>query len=68
MLPEKAVYLIVFDGFVDWEPAHAVAELRRNGEYRVESAGLTAATVESIGGLHVQPSTTVGKVDPTERI
>ena len=28
-VPEKAIYLLVVEGFADWEPAHAVAELRR---------------------------------------
>lgn len=32
----------------DWEPAHAVAELRRHGQYRVESVGLASAPVQSI--------------------
>ena len=27
-MPDKAVYLLAVDGFADWEPAHAVAELR----------------------------------------
>jgi hypothetical protein len=50
-MPEKAVYLHVVGGFADWEPAHAVAELRRHGHYRVEAVGLTLAPVSSIGGL-----------------
>src|SRR5688572_3862072 len=66
MSPEKAVYLLVVDGFADWEPAHAIAELRRHGQYRVESVGLTSAMVESMGGIRVLPSTTVTKVDPTD--
>jgi putative intracellular protease/amidase len=66
MSPEKAVYLVVVDGFADWEPAHAVAELRRHGEYRVESVGLTSATVESMGGIRVLPSTVVARVDPAD--
>ena len=66
MAPEKAVYLLVVDGFADWEPAHAVAELRRHGQYRVESVGLTLATVESMGGIRVLPSTIVSKVDPAD--
>src|SRR5687768_13019319 len=66
MRPGKAVYLLVVDGFADWEPAHAVAELRRHGQYRVESVGLTSATVESMGGICVQPSTIVNKVDPAD--
>ena len=65
-MPEKAVYLFVFEGFADWEPAHAVAELRRNGQYRVGAVGLTAAPVESIGGIRVVPSTTVTEVDPAD--
>ncbi|MGH9219245.1 MAG: DJ-1/PfpI family protein [Vicinamibacterales bacterium] len=66
MGPEKAVYLLVVDGFADWEPAHAVAELRRHGQYRVESVGLTSATVESMGGIRVLPSTIVTNVDQAD--
>lgn len=65
-MPERAVYLLVVDGFADWEPAHAVAELRRHGQYRVETVGLTSAPVESMGGLRVLPTTTVSEVDPDE--
>lgn len=65
-MPERAVYLLVVDGFADWEPAHAVAELRRNGHYRVESVGLSMAPVESMGGIRVLPSTTVADVDPSD--
>jgi putative intracellular protease/amidase len=66
MSPEKAVYLLVVDGFADWEPAHAIAELRRHGQYRVESVGLTSAIVESMGGIRVLPSTIVANVDPAD--
>ena len=65
-MPEKAVYLLVVDGFADWEPAHAVAELRRYGRFRVESVGLTSAAVESMGGIRVLPSTIVANVDPAD--
>jgi putative intracellular protease/amidase len=65
-MPEKAVYLFVVEGFADWEPAHAVAELRRNGQYRVESVGLTSAPVESMGGIRVLPTTTLTEVDPAD--
>ena len=64
--PERAVYLLVVEGFADWEPAHAVAELRRHGQYRVESVGLTRAPVRSMGGIRVLPSTTVTEVDPAD--
>jgi putative intracellular protease/amidase len=65
-MPERAVYLLVVEGFADWEPAHAVAELRRHGQYRVESVGLTSAPVRSMGGIRVLPSTIVTEVDPAD--
>jgi len=64
--PEKAIYLLVVDGFADWEPAHAVAELRRNGGYRVETVGLTANPVRTMGGITVLPSTTISRVDAAD--
>lgn len=65
-MPDKAVYLLVVEGFADWEPAHAVAELRRHGQYRVESVGLTSAPVRSMGGITVLPSKTVAEVNPSD--
>jgi putative intracellular protease/amidase len=62
-MPEKAVYLLVVEGFADWEPSHAVAELRRYGQYRVESVGLTSAPVSSMGGIRVLPSKVVSEID-----
>jgi putative intracellular protease/amidase len=60
------VYLLVVPGFADWEPAHALAELRRHGGYRVEVVGLSLEPVESMGGLRVQPSRSIGDVDPAD--
>src|SRR5215469_4044192 len=65
-IPEKAVYLLVVEGFADWEPAHAVAELRRHGHYRVETVGLSSAVVRSMGGITVLPSKIVSEVDPSD--
>ena len=65
-MPAKAVYLLVVPGFADWEPAHALAELRRHGGYRVEVVGLSNAPVESMGGLRVQPNRSVADVDPAD--
>lgn len=65
-MPTKAVYLLVVEGFADWEPAHAVAELRRYGKYRVETVGLTRDPVSSMGGIRVLPSMAIGEVDPAD--
>jgi putative intracellular protease/amidase len=63
LMPTKGIYLLVVDGFADWEPAHAVAELRRTGQYRVETIGLTRDPVVSMGGIHVLPSMAIADVD-----
>ena len=65
-MPEKAAYLLVVEGFADWEPAHAVAELRRSGQYRVETVGLTTSPVSSMGGLRVLPSKVLSEVEPAD--
>jgi putative intracellular protease/amidase len=65
-MPDKAVYLVVVDGFADWEPAHAVAELRRTRQYRVETLALAGGPVTSMGGIRVLPSTTVDAADPDD--
>ena len=59
----KAVYLFVFPGFADWEAAHALAELRRQGGYRVEVVSTSIDPVESMGGVMVQPSRRLADVD-----
>jgi putative intracellular protease/amidase len=63
LVPTKAVYLLVVEGFADWEPAHALAELRRHGQYRVEVVGLSRDSVQSMGGLTVQPSRALADLD-----
>jgi putative intracellular protease/amidase len=62
--PGGAVYVLVFDGFADWEPAHALAELRRSGKLEVIVVGYDARPVRSMGGLQVLPDATLAEVDP----
>ncbi len=62
-MPEKAVYFLVFPGFADWEAAHALAEVRRHGDYRVQVVGLTREPVESMGGLTVHPTCSLSELD-----
>jgi len=66
MPPNKAIYLLVVDGYADWEPAHAVAELRRQGQYRIETVGLSEAPVQSMGGITVLPSKHISEVNPAD--
>lgn len=66
MSGNQAVHVLVFDGFADWEPAHALAELRRWGGRTVRSVGFTAAPVVSMGGLHVAPDVELASVAPSD--
>ena len=49
------IHILVFDGFADWEPSYALAELRRSGNHEIISVGFTADEVTSMGGLRVRP-------------
>ena len=62
----KAVYFLVVPGFADWEGAHALAEVRRHGHYKVRVVGLDQRPVQSMGGMTVQPTCALGDVDPAD--
>jgi putative intracellular protease/amidase len=65
-LTSKAVHVLIFDGFADWEPAHALAELRRWGKRSVVAVGFDLEPVTSMGGLRVAPNRALGDVRPSE--
>jgi putative intracellular protease/amidase len=54
-MSNATVHCLVFDGFADWEPSFALAELRRSGGLRVTSVGFTSSPVSSMGGLRILP-------------
>jgi putative intracellular protease/amidase len=62
----KSVYFFAVPGFADWEAAHALAELRRHGHYEIQVVGLSRQPVQSMGGVIVQPTCSLGEVDPTD--
>ena len=61
----RSVHVLVFDGFADWEPAHALAELRRWGKREVRALGFTLDPVVSMGGLKVCPDVALDTVAAT---
>ena len=66
MTTEQAIHILIFDGFADWEPAHALAELRRWGKRVVRTVGFTAESILSMGGLRVVPDLTLAQVRPAD--
>ncbi len=60
------IFVLVFDGFADWEPSYALAELRRSGHHEVVSVGFTGDEVTSMGGLRVRPDRALADVRAEE--
>ena len=57
-------YVLVFNGFADWEPASALAELRRTFGFSVRTIGLQSEAILSMGGLRVVPDLTLPQFVP----
>ncbi|HTJ47995.1 MAG TPA: DJ-1/PfpI family protein [Cyclobacteriaceae bacterium] len=55
MKKNKTVLIFVFDGFADWEIAHASVGIRKSNVYTIKTIALTKAPVVSMGGLQVLP-------------
>jgi putative intracellular protease/amidase len=56
------VHILVFDGFADWEPSYALAELRRSGNFEIVTVGFTGDEVKTMGGLRVRPDRALADV------
>ena len=63
-MPQRTAYVFVFDGFADWEPASALAELRRTFGFATTTIGLSHKSVASMGGLRVLPDLTLREFEP----
>lgn len=59
-----AAYVLVFDGFADWEPAPALAELRRTFGFPVRVIGLRGEPVSSMGGMRIVPDLALPQFEP----
>ena len=59
----KKVYVLLFEGYADWEIGHALAELKRLGQFEVVSVGFDEKPIDSMGGLHVKPHQTLSQIN-----
>lgn len=57
------IYFLIFDGFADWQAALALCEIRRPGDWQVQSVGFSPAAVVSMGGLTVQPDLSLAQIE-----
>lgn len=60
----RTAYVFVFDGFADWEPASALAELRRTFGFVVKTFALATHPIVSMGGLKVMPELRLQEIRP----
>ncbi len=60
------VHVLLFDGFADWEPSYALAELRRWGRHSVTTIGFGTSPITSMGGLRVVPDRSLESVRADE--
>jgi putative intracellular protease/amidase len=70
-MKRETVHLFVFDSLSDWEPGYAIAGINnpafqsRPGRYRVETVGLSATPVRTMGGVAVLPDATLDSLEPS---
>ena len=57
-------YVLLQTGYADWEPASALAELRRTFGFTVQTIGLSSEPVVSMGGLKVIPDLALADFKP----
>lgn len=58
----QTVYLLVFDGLADWEPAHALCEIRRSGKFDVSTVGFSPEAITTMAGLRITPDRTLDEL------
>jgi putative intracellular protease/amidase len=56
-------YLLILEGFADWEASLAASEINKSGQYSVKAVGLSRQPVRSMGGLTVQPELAADEID-----
>jgi putative intracellular protease/amidase len=62
-MKKSVCYLFIFDGFSDWEPALAIANLRTHFKYTITSFSIDGKPIRSAGNLQIQPDCSMKEVD-----
>jgi putative intracellular protease/amidase len=59
---KNKAYVLVFDGFADWEAALIMCELKKMEQIEVVTVGFTKERIHSMGGLKVIPDISLEEV------
>lgn len=57
------VYVLVFEGFADWQVALALSEIRRPGDWEVRTLGFSREPLMSMSGWRVVPDGSIDQLD-----
>jgi putative intracellular protease/amidase len=57
-------YVLLRNGYADWEPASALAELRRTFGFSVKTIGMDMDPIVSMGGMTVVPDIALSEFTP----
>ena len=63
-MAQPTAYVLLIDGYADWEAASALAELRRTFGFAVRTVGISRDHVLSMGGLRVAPDMALAQFRP----
>lgn len=63
MSTKRLIYLFVFNGFADWEPAYAISEINKSSKYQVVTVAMEQVPIVSMGGLRILPDITIGEIE-----
>ncbi len=69
-MEKQIVHLFVFNTLADWETGYAVAGINNSdmqkqpGQYQIQTVGLDAEPVTTIGGLTILPDITLDELEP----
>ena len=69
-MKQQDVHLFVFDSLADWEPGYAVAGINNPqfqlnpGSYRIRTVSLRGASVQTIGGIRIEPDLALDSISP----
>jgi putative intracellular protease/amidase len=62
-MKKSIVYVFIFDGYSDWEPSYAMAELNKSDEYQLLTVAPDKKAIRSVGGLTIIPDLSLNELD-----
>jgi putative intracellular protease/amidase len=65
-MKKRLCFLLLFDGYADWEPSLAIAGLKTYGEFEIKTFSVDGNPVRSMGNLTVNPDFGLKDINPAD--